>query len=131
MQTWGSEMGQSARDYHLNCHGDVGEFIDRLIELRADDWISAVPDLSPGSIEDLIRKSDHQVAAWSIVDEVETAAHVVFASFTRDARSVARRKAAIFAAERAALALLLRPELSAKEFERLYRPFRELIPLGD
>ena len=131
-------MDQSARDYDLSCHGEAGEFIDRLMRLSSDEWISAVPDpryapsdASLSTIESLIGRTGQQVAAWCVADEVETAAHLAFRCSAGDPRMIARKRSAIRAAERAALALLLRSDLSAEEFERLYRPFKELIPLRD
>ena len=131
-------MGQSAGHYDLSCHGEVGDFIDRLVRLPVDDWIAAISDprhapsdASLSTLQSLIGKTGQQVAAWCVADEVETAAHLAFRYSAGDARTIARKSSAIRAAERAALALLLRSDLSAEEFERLYRPWRDLIPLRD
>jgi hypothetical protein len=139
MQTSGEhERSQSAGPYELRSAGDVGEFIDRLALLRPSDWIAALPSSqdSPSAaslqhLESVIARTRRQIDAWCATDGIETEAHIAFGCSDSSARFLADKAAAIRTAERTALALLVRAELSPDEFERLYRPFRDLIPLGD
>src|SRR6266542_4279622 len=139
MQTSGKhERGETASQYDLRSGGEVGEFIDRLALLRRSDWIAALLSSqdSPGAaslqhLESVIAQTRRQIDAWSAADGVETAAHIAFGCSDKDARFLADKAAAIQTAERTALALLVRADLSPDEFERLYRPFKDLIPLTD
>lgn len=133
-------MGQSVGKgrYHLNADGEVGEFIDRLALLRPSAWLAAVstPEdyaslVSAENIESLTSRTGRQLDVWSTTDAVEAAAHIAFGGIAGDKRFIANRASAIRRAKGAALGLLLRLELSPEDFERLYRPFRDLIPLGD
>ena len=133
-------MGQSVGGgrYDLNSSGEVGEFIERLVLLRPSAWLGAIStpedyagEVSAQNLQSLITRTGRQLDVWSATDGVETAAHLAFGGIAGDKRFVANRASAIRSAMGAAMGLLFRSELSPEEFERLYRPFRDLIPLGD
>ena len=131
-------MRQSVGRYDLTSSGEVGEFIERLALLTSSAWVAAVsaPDdhaseVSAQDMESLITRTGRQIDVWSATDGVDTAAHMAFGAIAGNKRFLANRASAIRGAKGAALALLFRSELSPAEFERLYRPFRDLIPLVD
>ena len=82
-------------------------------------------------LQSLIKETGRQIDVWSANDSVDAAAHIAFGRIAGDKRFLANRASAIRCAKSAAIALLLRSDLSPEEFERLYRPFGKLIPVGD
>jgi hypothetical protein len=132
------DIGRSPKPYDFGCAGEVARFIDCLAQLRAAEWITAIPDggaeacdAALAKLESLTVETGQRVAAWCATDGVETAAHLAFRRSTGNAQLVARKSSAIRAAQCAALALLLRSALSPEEFARLYGAFDALIPLRD
>lgn len=114
-------------------------FVEQLGSFHLDDWLSVAKtswEAKPSQetlagLDGLVAELQLGVDAWSVADDVETAAQYSLASTQlrlspRDCESlrVARQAAAT-----AALALFVRPLLPAGDFESLYRPFSSLVPL--
>jgi hypothetical protein len=117
----------------------VERFVDRLATFCRADWL-AVASVSRNAVawstsrallETLIAHHQLGVQTWDAADDVETA---IFYSLGPDGLSArqagASLRTACDAAKTAALALLVRPLLTAGDFETLYRPFATLVPLA-
>ena len=120
----------------------VERFIEHLSALTVDDWLSVAAavahDVSSPSgpetaVDRIVEQQGLCVDAWRVADDVETAFHygvdstgVAARRCDRAALRLARQAASV-----AALAVLARPFLTAKEFESLYRPFARLVPAGE
>lgn len=110
----------AAHDAHINVHegtgrpGDEAPVGDVMYDLEADQMARANLRQAMETMPDVARRIRHRIDDdLSILDGI--------ASRTATARMCR-------AARLAALALAARPMLSAEDFERLYRPFDNLIP---
>ena len=115
-------------------------FADRLAELPWTAWLSvgrSLVESAPPStlratsraiLEAMINDAGLAVAAWSVRDAIDTAAH--YASASRHRWTSAERRcfaAARAVAEDAALAILAWRFLSAEDFDVLCAPFARLV----
>jgi hypothetical protein len=119
----------------------VARFTDHLAAFNQDDWfavaaVAADDDMPSRStayavVEALIAHYGLGVEAWFALDDVQTVAHCSLddpGSLARSRHAATWLRMARNAANAAALALLVRPLLSAAEFDALYRPFAACIP---
>ena len=116
-------------------HEAVERFIESLAAFGHEQWLCVAgacgdTDGKPGpSLENLVVRCGLGVEAWTVADDVETAVHYSLGSRGfAPSREGASFRLARQAATTAALALLLRPLLDAKEFASLYKPFASLLP---
>lgn len=122
----------------------VRSFVARLAQLPASEWVEVGRALAANR-EGLVARSTARatldatianrglsMAAWSVRDAVETAAclagHAARRWSPADRRFLAHARDA---AEGAALALLARDYLTAKDCDLLYAPFAAYIPMAD
>ena len=123
-------------------HEAVERFVERLATFDLDEWLSVASDASRDAssraqtlavLEGLIAEYGLAVDAWSIADDVETAAQYSLGSArpSTSRRDYELLRLARQSATTAALALFLRASLSAADFESLYEPFATLVPLDE
>ncbi len=120
----------------------VNDFVDRLAALPLADWLSVGRLLAADRVALTARSSAWpildaaigvrglRVAAWYVRDAVETAAFLASGSacgWTSDERRAFA--GAHRAAEEAALALLVQPDLPAIDFAVFYAPFMYVAPV--
>jgi hypothetical protein len=117
----------------------VEQFVERLSTLGLVDWLSAAAAVTQTAssrvdantaLDRVVAQHDLAYDAWSIGDDVETAFHYGVGATGRvpSPRESLSLSIARQAAARAALALFVRPLLTAGDFESLYRPFASLVP---
>ena len=127
-------MTNTIRTVTRTDHAAVEQFIERLAQFGVDEWLSVAnacgARVDPEAcLQALVAQHALAVEAWNVADDVETAVHCSLGArgFARS-RDGASLRLARQAAAAAALALLLRPLLTADDFDRLYRPFATLAP---
>jgi hypothetical protein len=116
-------------------HEAVERFIECLAAFGRDEWLCVAGACSDStgkpspSLEVLIERCGLGVEAWSVADDIETAAYYSLGSRGfAPSREGASLRLARQAATTAALALLVRPLLDATEFAAFYKPFASVLP---